>query len=526
MEAFIYYLLKTGGLLLLFLACYQLLLRKNTLFHFNRVFLLTGLLLSFSLPLIEITKTIPISIMPAHSTPTAISDTIGTEIVTWLTFYRLGLVLYIIGVLLSLSKRFAQGIQLRHIIKNGHRIKYQKFYHVHTKAQIHPFSFFSFIVYNPDKHSENELAAILAHEEVHAGQIHSLDILLMELVVVLQWFNLVVRLYSIALKQNLEFLADRENHHIKENKKDYQYTLLKQVIETQPLFIVNPFFNSLIKKRIVMINQNPSPKSTALKSLITLPLLALFLVSFNVKTDYVFSTIEKQVSTTATIELVIDKNTTDEELLKIKNDLASEKFDFSYTTVRNSAGEIQNISLEISGGNPNSGEVSSRYTSASDNDTIDSTFIVIDTDNNSISIGQRDRVKTPKTNTSTRIKKDTGKSTKSTTIVIENTQNKHKDAATPHLNSDSKKQLSINTSTSENHDIEILEEEGNGFIRLATDNGQEPLYFVNGKKTESKSIQKINPSTVKSVNVLKGDAAVKKYGESAKHGAVEIMTKK
>ena len=549
MESLFQYILKSGGLLFLFYGCYRIFLRKETLFNFNRLFLLLGIFLSFTLPFVTMTKTIAVSFSQVENNPQFTTDFIDKSSYNLTHIYTLLMAIYGAGTLFLLFKLIRQGIYLNTIIKKGERVAYN-FVHLKSDAQIHPFSFFNTIVYNPKNHSEKDLKAILAHEEVHAGQLHSWDILLMELVVAFHWINPIVWLYRIALKQNLEFLADTKNSHIKTNRKEYQYTLLKSTIGNKQLSIVNPFFNSLIKKRIVMINQNQSHKSKAFKSLFILPFLALFLLSFNVKKVYSFVNTQELKPTSATIELVINKNTSDHELIKIKKDLAKENFDFSYTTVRNDSGEIKKITLEISGGNPNSGEVSSRYTSTSDNDTIDPTLIFIDTKSNSISIGKEDVIKPQSSNSSTVwiqkgdrknkekiiVKKVDGKKEvllngkkltedelhemdldieEGTTILIENDQDE----------SSTNKQVYITTSPSDEHDIRILEEEGNGFLFI--DSGEnEPLYYIDGEKSSSKKIKEIDPSDIKSVNVLKGDTAINKFGKEAKHGVVEITTKK
>ena len=170
-------------------------------------------------------------------------------------------------------------------------------------------------------HNVKDLEFILAHEQVHANQKHSLDILFIEIILLLQWFNPIAWGYKYALKQNLEFLADAKNTALKANKKHYQYILLKQVIGKHNLSIVNPFFNSLIKKRIVMINQMPSQRRNVLKTLTIIPLFVFFLYSFNVKTEY--STANRITTQTngSTIDLTIDKDTSDEALLKMKADL-------------------------------------------------------------------------------------------------------------------------------------------------------------------------------------------------------------
>lgn len=491
MEAICYYLLKSSFLLLLFYGCYHLFLRKETLFHFNRLFLITGLILSATLPLFYITTTIVVPFTELQQTSAIIVNNTEISIKKLLTPYGLLITVYVIVTITLLTRLLIQLSQLKKIIKEGVYLKTSSTIHTLTKNNIEPFSFFNHIVYNQNKHTENDLIVILAHEEVHASQLHSLDVLLMEIFLTLQWFNPIAWLYRIAIKQNLEFLADTENQQIKINRKAYQYVLLKQAIGNQYLSIVNPFFNSLIKKRIIMINQQHSNKSKALKSIIIIPLLTLFLVSFNVKEIYTLSTQEQLINSANNIEAIINKNTTDEQLLKIKEDLAKEKFDFSYTTVRNESGEIKNISLHISGGNKNSGELSSTFNSASDNDTIEPTYILIDILENSISIG--------------------------------NAKANNKMSKIRKMKSDNNKQLIINTSPTEEHDIEISEEKASKFIFI--NNDQEPLYYINGKKSDSKTFKNLDESNIESMNVLKGTNAIKKYGKDALHGVIEIITK-
>jgi hypothetical protein len=386
-----------------------------------------------------------------------------------------------------------QSLDLKKVLNNGERLILPATIHIKTKATIQPFSFFNSIVYNPSLHSERELEAIIAHEEVHAAQFHSLDIIMMEIFLILQWFNPIAWLYRIAVKQNLEFLADTENRQIKTNKKAYQYILLLRAVGNHHLSIVNPFFNSLIKKRIVMINQQKSHKLKALKSILILPLLAFFLFSFNVREVHSYKINSQSDSTQKTIELLIDKNTTDSQLLKIKADLAKEKFDFSYTTVRNKDGEIQNISIEISSGNKKNGEVSSRFNSVSVNDIIDPTYIIIDTEKNSI------------------LFKNADENSKATKIKKSSFGNN--------------KQISISSSTTEDHDFKIVEKEGNGFMFVTSDNNQEPLFYINGEKSDSATVNNLNESNIKAINVIKGDKAIEKYGKDAKYGVIEIITK-
>lgn len=488
MEDFCQYLLKVSFVLSLFYISYHLLLRKETFFRFNRFFLLTGLLAAATLPLFYITTIIEASFTEVQqNNPVTISDTedLSTAL---LTPYNLIIIPYAIVTMLFVSRLIIQVLQLKKIIKEGLSSKIGTKIHVRTTKNIAPFSFFTHIVYNPYKHSKNELTAILAHEDVHAKQFHSLDILLVELFLALHWFNPIVWLYRSAIKQNLEFLADTENHHIKTNRKAYQYALLQQTLGNQYLSIVNPFINSLIKKRIVMINQQQSNKLKALKSLIIIPLLGLFLVSFNTKKVYTSSNSLGSKVLLHAIEVIIDKDTTDEQLLRIKKDLGKEGFDFSYTTVRNAQGEIKSISLQVSGGNKKTGEVSSSFNSVADNDTISPTIISIDTNTNSISI-----------------------------------VNSKVDHKTVNFKSTNEKKFKINTMPKSDHDIEMVEEDKNTF--LFTDNSKKPLFYINGKKSSDNDLKLLDKTNIEFMHVLKGEVAIMKYGKDAANGVIEIITK-
>ncbi|GGD71347.1 hypothetical protein GCM10011412_06160 [Maribacter cobaltidurans] len=385
----------------------------------------------------------------------------------------------------------------------------------------------------------------------------------MELFLILQWFNPFTWLYRKSLKENLEFLADAHVYESQKDKKEYQYLLLKQAVGQQNLSIVNPFFNSLIKKRIVMINQNPSKKLKALRSLFIVPFLAIFLLSFNVRTKYTFKDTQQNVSQDNIIELIIEKTTTDKELVKIKNDLKKDNIDFSYTTVRNEDGEISSLSIQVSGNNKNGTEFSSSHNSQSDNDTIDPTYIIIDTDNYSISIGNGKNNILHKSEHSSVwiqksddaegqneiiIKKIDGK--KHITINGEEVSDEDLKEMDIHVDDDSfilidkndendskenvvirkvspgsSKHVIIKSNPDADHDVEIIEKESDGFFFLDTDGDKEPMFLIDGKVSTEKQVKKLDPGNIKSINVIKGSKAVKKHGKKAANGVIEITTK-
>lgn len=288
MEAFLIYLLKSSAILSLFYLVYFFLLRKDTFFTVNRHFLLAGILSSIVFPFLEFTTIefieqptfhiVEYSTTPAEITANTekLSNPIHWDLIIFNTYILI--TLFLLGrfglQLLSLRKLF---------IKRQHKQK-QEFSFIKTSKDIAPFSFFKYIVFNPALHDTAELEMILKHEKIHAKQYHTLDLLITNLFVIFQWINPLSWFYKKSLQQNLEFIADQEAIRDLPSKKEYQLTLVK-VSSNNYSTITNNFYQSLIKKRIVMLNKKQSNYQNLWKAAVILPLLSIFLWSFNTKTE-------------------------------------------------------------------------------------------------------------------------------------------------------------------------------------------------------------------------------------------------
>ena len=372
MELFFIHLLKSSSILLLFLLSYYLFLRKETFFGGNRLFLLAGLVIAISLPFITITKTIIVDPSPMlqndfYMIKEITANTAATPSFSWISIL---IGIYLLGVLYFSVKLLIQLNTIKRIKKTSDISQNERFYHVKTKKQISPFSFFKHIFYYPRQFKETELTTIIEHEKVHARELHSIDILVTEVLFILLWFNPIIWFYRMSVKQNLEFLADAKTCTLGHNKKHYQYLMLKQALGNHNLSIANPFFNSIIKKRIVMLNQNQSKAINRLKLIIVLPFLVVFLFAFNTKEVYKTVTTKNKSFETNILDksfnVIITKNTTNEELKKLKEDLAINEVDFSYTTVRNQKSEIIDIQMDLRGKNTNNEEFQLSYDSDSE----------------------------------------------------------------------------------------------------------------------------------------------------------------
>ncbi|NND16291.1 MAG: M56 family peptidase, partial [Eudoraea sp.] len=284
-EQFLIYIAKVSGILLLFYGIYQLFLNRETFYKHNRKFLLGGIITSFVLPLVQIPTYIEVSPIDFNS---AAFNSFQAGEVSSSSAYDLPQVLllfYLVGLIYFLGQFIGQLINLFWEFKSGEKSKENGITYVQLKEGRTPFSFFKLIFFTPVGYTPKELKTILLHEETHCSQWHSLDVLLGRCVAILLWFNPISWLYQRSISHNLEFMAD-EAASSENALKSYQYTLLKvSGVPVAPV-LTNAFYNSLIKKRIVMLQKSRSQKRNMLKYALVLPVLAFFMFSFNTKEIY------------------------------------------------------------------------------------------------------------------------------------------------------------------------------------------------------------------------------------------------
>ncbi|RWY49188.1 M56 family metallopeptidase [Mucilaginibacter gilvus] len=263
-----HYLLLVNIYLTLFFGFYALLLRRETFFQLNRIYLVGAALLSFFIPLIQsewvknlfITQKVQYAF---YGTGTDINITALAPIQD--SAYTLGEILvmvYLAGVILLALRLMWQFMQLRQVIR-----------HAVPSA---PYSFFNKINVAEDAESRE---VIIAHEEVHAQQWHSADVLIIEAVMIINWFNPVVYLYRFSIKHIHEYIADRQAIKVGNDKAEYALLLLSQTFNAPAHQLVNPFYNhSLLKQRIMMLQKNKSQRVKLLKYGLSAPLFVLMLV--------------------------------------------------------------------------------------------------------------------------------------------------------------------------------------------------------------------------------------------------------
>lgn len=260
------YLILVNIYLVLFYGFYVILLSRETFFQLNRVYLVTALLLSFLIPVIQsnwvknlfITQRVKYTIYTSPVMFYQFKPIRNTQI----TLGQVFVYIYIIGIVILLVRFIWQLIVLNRLINQ-------------PQANA-AYSFFKKIRLGNEVENNKVIAA---HESVHANQWHSVDILLTETIMIINWFNPVVYFYRLAIKHIHEFIADKQAIKAGTNKEAYALLLLSQTFNTQTHRLVNPFFSqSLLKKRIIMLQKNNSKYAALVKYGLSAPLFVLMLI--------------------------------------------------------------------------------------------------------------------------------------------------------------------------------------------------------------------------------------------------------
>ncbi|BCY29326.1 M56 family metallopeptidase [Flavobacterium okayamense] len=367
MENLLFYFLKVNIILVLFYGVYYLLLRKETFFQANRMFLLGGIVSAFIIPLLSYSKIVFIEPVELNYDDLLANATYSEEFVPivepssfdWNYFV---IVLYSLIVTILLAKLTLELYSFFNAIKSGNKNKVNKIVLVETTQFESPFSFFNYLVYNKAAFTDEELEFILTHENVHIKQFHSLDVLVGKLVSLVLWINPIAWLYRKAMLQNLEFIADAETTKELQNSYGYQKTLLKAVNNHNQLSITNQFYQSLIKKRIVMLNTNPSNKRNVWKYSVVLPMLVAFFLLYQVKTiaQVKETKVITEIQDVNRVEFIIDKNTTDSQI-KEETDLLKKEHDVTVKVSkikRNSKNEIKALEIKFKDKDGKTGKMS------------------------------------------------------------------------------------------------------------------------------------------------------------------------
>ena len=314
MSGFIIYMLKSSIILGLMYGLYFILFRRETFFNLNRIFILSALGISLVLPLlnIQLKSKIPVSenkFEYVHHAILDVSETIEYVELTAENNVNSNAVfpfLLLAGMLVAGSR---VGIQLFSIYKNIRKYDIRlegAFKYVLIDQHFSTHSFFNYIFIHKSEFKKKRMRDVLMHEQMHARYYHSIDLLFIGFLSILQWFNPFIYLFKRALVETHEFQADQAvvDHGI--DKSNYQRLVLERARSVMMTGLASNFNQSIIKSRLKMMNKIKSRNKAIVKYLLVFPIVFFVGIIFGVSQEKIERSIAEVINVTSSGESVSD----------------------------------------------------------------------------------------------------------------------------------------------------------------------------------------------------------------------------
>ena len=303
MSVYLNYLILSSLVLAVYFIFYKGVLSKETFYKLNRVVLISILFMALVLPLFNwqdlfhiTSSTTPITIpsLMVQLNEIIVSPTMQSHF----SWSSLLFILYGVGVAFVFIKLLIGFIRLIRILKKGDKTNLSNgsVLIVHNEGQVAPFSWMKFIVLS-NKEIETNSEAILKHEEGHIYYKHSIDLLLMNLVLMLQWFNPFVWLLKYELEKVHEYQADQYVLQQGIDAKTYQLLLIRKSVGDYKFSLASSYNYSYLKNRISMMLKKKSNRWQPLKILYVLPLTVLlaFVIGCFGDDEYIFEQTQNEL---------------------------------------------------------------------------------------------------------------------------------------------------------------------------------------------------------------------------------------
>jgi len=487
MEAFGLYLIKSMIWLTGFALVFILFLRNERFFFLNRIYLVMGILTSFFFPLISVHYIIVLPVAGGFQVDSAVADKIQTPTGSILSYLKIILMIfYTLGVLFVLTLIFRQGRAVIRAIKRADIISLNPIKLIRTPDYTSAFSFFSYVFVNPSI-TDVETREIMNHELVHIRQKHWIDLVLVQLLCMIQWFNPIVWIYVRLIRQNHEYLADEVALQRTSDPAIYRAALLNQIVGASVFSLSNSFNYSLNKKRFNMMKNIISSPYRKLKILLILPVFAIVLYAF-AKPDYKYQYSDKSSDNMSQLP-------------------GTQTREVKGTVINKEEGPLPGAIITLKG--------TTIGTITDDNGS----FMIGNVSNDAVLVvsfvGFKSKVVKPDFKAPMRIEmvRDT---LKYSDLNISTPPPPPPPPPLPQTDAN-------NSNTGVAPPPPPPPPPAESGIRM--EGGKKPLIVVDGLVSDI-DINKIDPETIESMKVLKDEYAKDRYGDKGKDGVIEIITKK
>jgi len=312
--------IHAGINLALMYSFYWLFMRNDNLHKTARFYLLSSLFLSFIIPLIDLKAAVSsstsyhylleeISIAPLQ---------INESIMDKYTLFQIIVIIYLFIACLLFSRFLLQFAVIGWMIFKFGSTKADGLKIVMTNRKNAAFSFFNYVFLGSDNNGKDQIDKILEHERVHSRQFHSIDLVMLELLTIFQWFNPVVWMLRHSFRNVHEYLADEGVLISGVNKSDYQKMLMYQTFGINYNFLTNSFNHSLIKRRFIMMSKVQKNKMSAVKVMLVLP-AAIFMtmvISISFSPQILAQETKKTEGSKSEIK-VVEQNSQNEDIFTV-----------------------------------------------------------------------------------------------------------------------------------------------------------------------------------------------------------------
>jgi hypothetical protein len=284
------YLIRSGLVLTILLAVYRLWLEKEKMHHFNRFYLLFSLFLGLVTPLIDIklpetdisVTSLPLKDLVIPGFSQVVPPAVNTNSISWYSDFPV--IIYCLVALFLLTRFVVNLYRITRAATVNPKRNTPEGTIVLIKEKLAPHSFLFFTFLNQDDYLNQRIEQeIITHEFAHVRQKHSVDLLLVELLMVMFWFNPIFIFYKKAMQLNHEFLADEAVIESSCNVSVYQQLLLQKAT-LQSVKLASNFNFSVTKKRFKMMKKQTSKTWRLVKVLSLIPVAAMVIISFSDQT--------------------------------------------------------------------------------------------------------------------------------------------------------------------------------------------------------------------------------------------------
>jgi TonB-dependent SusC/RagA subfamily outer membrane receptor len=583
MKALIQYQIEVAICMAALTLLYLLLWRKDTNFTFKRILLLGIPFSSIVIPLINLN----IDLQPAQQTaPIQYITYLPSQLelvympiadeATKMTEWELAFWLFAAGASIMLMRLLISYYKIWQLYRRSSPASTGDYRIIEDPVQ--SFSFFNLVMINRSQARSTELEYILAHEKAHSHQGHSYDVLWLELVKMLHWFNPMIWLITRESRQNMEYLADQEVALQTENPQHYQHAIVQHASQGGYQLLKTQFSKTNLRNRIIMMNQPNNRRVPSWKLLVTLPVLAMLFMSFSLKIEHL--DFAKKISSVLPVEKmdepIAQLDTLPYEVFSIVEEMPkpvtgdinsyyaqiNEDLRYPKKAIKNGIKGIVHVEFIIE----KDGSLIAFSTRGGLSKECDAEAIRVVKEGPGWNPGkQRGRavnvrtivpiafgVDIPAKETSVQgvIKDESGQAIAGCTVIIKDTNNGTITNSQGNFKlelplSNKARELVISAPGFESqthptrngtvHVVKLKKAQGMGSTDDAIEikaSGEDlfgleknPLYIVDGIEVENFKHTSINPYDIESISVLKDSSAVKTYGEKAKNGVVIITSK-